>query len=229
MAWLGCRTHECINIGTYMRRGCTVENVPPVPVWWGLRGFQTRKPVLSSLLWTRRLTVRASTSRNCERRDGWNEFRGSGGGGTGKCKERKYMVAEQRGSAPCSCAQSVCVKCSSQERRKRVVVGELRQEKRGQHRRSWQRTWRSLFRNTVVGATVGSGLWGLGGGEVGTEGGLELVDARSAVYAGCAGGTARGAVCWEGLGGLSSGGAGARGRAGAGLGGTATMARRPKP
>ena len=58
---------------------------------------------------------------------------------------------------------------------------------------------------------------------------LEPVDARSAGCAGCTGVTAWGVADSEGLGGPSSVGAGARGRVGPGLGGTATVGRRPKP
>ena len=78
------------------------------------------------------------------------------------------------------------------------------------------------------GATVGLGLWGLGGEEHGAEGDVEPVDARSAVCAGCAGNTALGVVGLEGFGGPLPVGPGARGRVGADLGGTAPVARRPK-
>ena len=70
-----------------------------------------------------------------------------------------------------------------------VVVGELRQEKRGQHRRSWKRTEANLEKPSS-GLAAGSGVWGLGGEEDRAEGNLEPVDARSAGCTGCAGDTA---------------------------------------
>ena len=55
------------------------------------------------------------------------------------------------------------------------------------------------------------------------------MDARGVDCAGCAGGTAWDVVGSEGFGGPLPAGAGARGRVGVDLAGTATVARRPKP
>ena len=44
-----------------------------------------------------------------------------------------------------------------------VVVGELRQENRGQHRRSWKSWAEAGFRRPTLGATAGSRARGVGG------------------------------------------------------------------
>ena len=70
----------------------------------------------SSVRWSWRLAARVSTSASSGRQGEGNRSRRSAGGEAGEFNERNRMVAEQKGSARCSRAHSVCVKCSTQER-----------------------------------------------------------------------------------------------------------------
>ena len=74
--------------------------------------------------------ARANSPRRCGHLDGWKSARRLGGRGTRECNRRKYK-AERRGSVPFSHAHFVPLIA--------VVVGEVQQEKRGQHRRPWKR------------------------------------------------------------------------------------------
>ena len=102
------------------------------------------------------------------------------------------MVAEQRGSAHCSRAQSMYVKCLTQERRWGSSSVNSGRRSEGDTGGRGRRRAEPDLGIPLSGATAGSGVWDLGGEEDGAEGDLEPMDARNKGCAGCAAGTAWG-------------------------------------
>ena len=100
------------------------------------------------------------------------------------------MAAEQVGSARCSRAQSVCVKCSTQERR----CGSSSGSTTGSGWRGWgdgggrgRGCVEVGLERSSSGSTMGSGKWSTGGGEGDEEDDLEPIGAGSVACAGWGG------------------------------------------
>ena len=108
---------------------------------------------------------------------------------------RKCSVWQRRRGARRFCpTQSVCVKCSTQERRWGSPSANAGRRSEGDTGDCGRRRAEAGIGRPLLGATAGPGVWGLGGEEDGAESDLKPMVARSAGCAGCADGTA-----WGGL------------------------------